>query len=230
VPPANDPEPAQFADIPDPLALTQAVKAGAYSLGAKASGPTRDALRRRRRTLFLASCVWLLGLLVAVGVRRDFAALAPSQMLWLQGLPLLGALGCVYMALSGGTLGLGPKPLLLVSTLAGALIVPVALSFALLGQDGGAAGLREHATCFGMAFGGAFPPLLMLALALPHSFVARPRLRSALLGVAAGLGGALLANLHCSISSRLHVGFAHHTPMLVLALLAALWLGRKLRI
>jgi len=230
VPPAHDPDPAQFADIPDPLGLTQAVKAEPYALGPARGGPTRDALRRRQRALSLAACVWLLGLVAAFGIRRDFATLDSSQLLWLQGLPLLSALGCVYIALSGGAFGLGARPPLLLSAIAVAFVLPVALSFALLSPDDGGLGMAQHATCFGMAFGGAFPPLLMLGFALPNSFAARPRLRSALLGIAAGLGGLLFVNLHCAAASRLHVGFAHHAPMLALALLAAVWLGHKMRI
>ena len=71
---------------------------------------------------------------------------------------------------------------------------------------------------------------MLLGLALPKTFVARPHLRSALLGIAAGLGGALFVNLHCAAQSRVHVSFAHHAPMLALAVFAALWLGRKMRV
>jgi hypothetical protein len=178
----------------------------------------------------LAASVWLLALLVSFGVRPDFGSVDGLQLLWMELAPLLAAGGCVWLALAGGELGLGARPRALLAAGVVAVVVPMALAWGLSSHDSGGLSVQAHAKCFALAFAGALPPLLLLGLWLPHSFVARSRLRSALLGVAAGLGGALLVNLHCAAMWRVHVSFAHHLPMLALSAIGATWLGRKMRV
>lgn len=232
---AHETDPPDFSGIPDPLVerdgdLTHGVIEGSFRSGLERAGPTRDGLARRRRTLLLASLVWLLALLAGFGVRRDFGALPSSQLLWMEIVPLLGVFLCARLALSSGAIGLGARTKVLLVAGVAALCVPATLSFLLLPADSGELGARQHLACFGIAFGGAFPPVLLLGIALPHSFVSRPRLRGALLGIAAGLGGVSLVNLHCAANSRVHVGFAHHAPLLALAVIAAAWLGHRMRV
>lgn len=221
-----------FAEIPDPLEgsgdfLTHEVNQRALRGGN--AGPTRDALARRRRTLLLASVVWLLTLLAGFGVRVDFGRLPTTQLLWMELVPLLGVVGCAAIALAPGALGLGMRAKVLVGVGLVGLLVPAAFSLGFFTGDSGG-GLELHFKCFGLVFGAALLPLLFFGLWLPRTVVARPRLRGALLGVAAGLFGVVLVNLHCASNSPVHVGFAHHAPSLVLALFAAAWLGHRVRV
>ena len=232
---AHETETPDFSEIPDPLEssggdLTHGVNESSLRSRSARPGPTRDDLARRRRTLLLASGVWLLALLAGFGVRRDFGTLPPSQLLWMEVVPLVGVFVCARFALASGALGLGTRSNALLFAGVAALLVPATLSFVLLPAGSAGLGARQHLACFAIAFGGAFPPLLLLGLSLPHSFVARPRLRAMLLGLAAGLGGVSLVNLHCAANSRVHVSFAHHAPLLALAVFAALWLGHRMRV
>lgn len=231
LPPPPSPREAPFAEIPDPLA-GGAPKHGLAlpPLGVERfPSPTRSELRRRF-SLALGFCsAWLLGHVLAFGLRGNWQDLPPETLAVLVATPLFGAGLCAALARAGGRLGLGLRPTWLGACGAMALALPLGLGFALSPPAAPAASASSHLVCVLMVLGWSVPPLLVLSSVVGRSFAAQAGLRSAHLAAAAGLLGAALANLHCAQVEGTHVALAHGLPVTVLAVLGALFVAPKAR-
>jgi hypothetical protein len=73
-------------------------------------------------------------------------------------------------------------------------------------------------------------PILGAALALRGTFAAGAVWRSALVGVACGLGAAVAAQLRCPITGGAHIALAHGGVVVISALLGAFLLPRATRV
>lgn len=222
-----------FADVPDP-ALPRAgredeLRPLPQGVNRPAS-PTRSELRRRW-SLALGFCsAWLLGQLVAFGLRGNWQKLPSGYLAALVGGPLFAALLCLFLARAGGRLGLGLRPLSLGVWGALALSLPLVLGFGLAPPTVPSATLHNHLVCVLMVLGWSIPPLLVLGSVVQRSFAAQAGLRSAHVAAATGLLAAALANLHCALVESTHVALAHGLPVTAVAVLGALFVAPRARI
>jgi hypothetical protein len=227
------PEQTPFADVPDPLAAsTPASGLALPPIGVeRLPGPTRGELRRRW-SLALGFCaVWLLGQVLAFGLRANWAQLPTSYLAALVLAPIFAAGLCLSAARARGQLGLGLHSSWLRTWGVLALALPLGLGFGL--SPGGAATtatFRNHGVCVLMVLGWSVPPLLVLGSVMQRSFAAQAGLRSAHLAAAAGLLAATLANLHCALVESTHVALAHGLPVTAVAVLGALLIAPRARI
>lgn len=227
-PSVPDFDPTAFAAVPDPLAGKRALPPSGF---VPSNRPTRKELARRRGLALLLGVGWLLGQLAVFGVRGDVSALPVHHLVALVVGPLAGTALCLFAALSSGRAGVGAR----VAVLAGlALLCPLALFAASLVlspavSDGKVGSLADAAYCVNVMLAWAALPLLAAVFALRRSFVARSGSRSALVGLAAGLAAASIANLHCSVSDVLHVTLGHGLAVVLTAVVGAFGLERALR-
>jgi hypothetical protein len=196
----------------------------------RAPSPTRRELRRRW-SLALGFCAaWLLGQLLAFGLRGNWHELPSGYLAALVVGPLFAALLCLVLARAGGRLGLGLRPLSLAIWGALALSLPLGLGFGLAPPAAPAATLHNHLVCVLLMLGWSIPPLLVLSSVVQRSFAAQDGLRSAHVAAATGLLAAALANLHCALVESSHVALAHGLPVTAVAVLGALFVAPRARI
>lgn len=225
-------EEAPFADVPDPLSATTRARGLALPPDGveRLPGPARSELGRRW-SLALGFCgAWLLGQVLAFGLRENWEELPHGYLAALVFTPLLAAGLCLALARAGGRVGLGLRPAALSVGAALALALPLALGFGLSPGVEGKASFRNHAVCVLMVLGWSAPPLVVLSSVVRRSFAAQAGLRSAHLAAAAGLFAATLANLHCAMVESSHVALAHGLPVTALAVLGALFVAPRARI
>jgi hypothetical protein len=136
------------------------------------------------------------------------------------------------VALASGKLGLGLR-IGLISALA--LLGPASFCLIAMGAPSpyvvpnGAGALLGVLVCFDITVAWAAIPLLLAALSLRGAFAAGSRLRSTLVGAAAGLFAGGTMNLHCPNVSSLHVLLGHGIPVLIAAVAGALFLTFRAR-
>lgn len=186
-------------------------------------------MRRRRRLALLLGAGWICAQLVVFGLRRDLAALPAQHWVALAVAPLVGTGVCLVAAFSGGPRGTGAR---VASLAALALALPAALFIAgfALSSEAAAGTLEDAAYCFNVMLAWAALPLVAAAFALRRSFAGRASLRSALVGIAAGLAAASVVNLHCSLGDALHLTLGHGLAVVVTGLVGAFGLERVLRV
>jgi hypothetical protein len=224
-----------FSDVPDvpsaparKLELVQRLGAGAR-LG---TARTRAEVRRRRLLALGVVVLWALAQVAALGVRFDFAKLSFAYVACTFLLPLaLGSLG-LAIAVQPGRLGLGARG----GLLAGLVVLgPLSvIGTALLLPEPYAGGLTGDRVslflCGNLALGWAAVPIVAAAFALQGAFAAGAVWRSALVGVACGLGAAVAAQVRCPITGGAHIALAHGGVVVLSALLGALLLPRATKL
>ncbi len=224
-----------FSDVPDVPSAAAPKLELVQGLGSRArftSAPTRADVRRRRLLALGVVVLWALAQFGALGLRFDAARLSFAYVALTFALPLaLGLLG-LAIAVQPGRLGLGAQGGLLVglvvlgplSVIGTALLVPEPYA-------GGLAGDRLSSfVCGDLALGWAAVPILGAALALRGAFAGGAVWRSALVGVACGLGAAVAAQVRCPITGGAHIAIAHGGVVVISALLGALLLPRATRV
>jgi hypothetical protein len=222
---------ARFREIPEPARDPDDVLARPRAPAVRAAAK-RATVRKRRLATLAASVVWVGSHLAVYGIRSDLDRLPLIYLLAQVFLPFGLALASLLVALAPGKLGLGMK-LPLVSTLA--LLGPTTFCLIAVGAPppylvpDGAGALLGVLVCFDITVGWAAVPLLLAALSLHAAFAAGSRLRSALVGVAAGLFAGATMNLHCPNVSSLHVLLGHGLPVVIAAAAGALLLGYRAR-
>ena len=208
----------EMLDIPDPYASDEAARPRVPDVAALPPSPTRRgtwALRAGAVVAVLACEALLVG---AMGL-RDGATLTASVVGYGIVLPLVSAAmtlavlqasssrrGRVFVAIAGGSL---------------VFLVTALLSRA-PGDESGAGMVR-------CVLGGsmmATAPILLAVFSMRHAFVTGATWRTAALGLASGLVGAVATRLYCPDDAFVHVVVGHGVPVL-LAVLAAAALGPR---
>jgi hypothetical protein len=196
------------------------------------AAPERATVRKRRLIALAGSVAWVGTHLAVYGVRSDFDDLSPLYLLAQVFLPLAFAIVSLMVALAPGRLGLGMR-----IGLIGALALLGPATFCLIAfaaplpyvAPDGAAALLGILICFDITVAWAALPLLLAVLSLRGAFASGSRLRSALVGAAAGLFAGATMNLHCPNVSSLHVLLGHGLPVVIAAAAGAVFLARRAR-
>jgi hypothetical protein len=211
-----------FSDIPDPAERVAARTAPAPVLP-PTSSLTR-AGRRRRAALCAVFAVGWIGLCVGIWhPRTDIAeagAILPIA-LW----TLASAVALVF-AVRPGRRGLpvGVRAIQVVLAAIPVLfVIPVLVVSG--GVPDGSLGLRWHegGECLTITSLMGVGPLLFASFALQGSFSSIPAARGAVVGILAGLFGAVGMHAVCSSHARGHLLVAHGAPILLLAVLGGLF-------
>jgi hypothetical protein len=227
--PQQRPVEAPFGDVPDPLGAQGA----APHLPERPPGTrlTRAELRVRGRLALAIAAIWLSAGLGWFGVRGDLALVSAGGLLLLVVAPVLLAVLCLALALSGGRLGIGARLWLLVAvaTLPQVFLLSVVPLLGPAAPGGPPGTTAETILCFGITLAFGFVPVLAAAFALRRAFAAASRWRSALVGSAAGFMAAALINLHCDRVGELHVMLGHLGAAVALTLLGGVLLARATR-
>jgi hypothetical protein len=196
------------------------------------AAPERTTVRKQRVAALVASVAWVGTHLGVYGVRNDFERVSLLYVVAQVLLPFVLAIASLLVALAPGRLGLGMKTGL-ISTLA--LLGPATFCLIAFGSPppyvapDGAGSLLGILVCFDITVAWAAIPLLFAVLSLRGAFAAGSRLRSALVGAAAGLFAGATMNLHCPNVSSLHVLFGHGLPVILAAAAGALFLAFRAR-
>jgi hypothetical protein len=196
------------------------------------AAPERATVRKRRLIALAGSVAWVGTHLAVYGVRSDLDDLSPLYLLAQVFLPFAFAIVSLMVALSPGRLGLGMR-----IGLIGALALLGPATFCLIAfatplpyvAPDGAAALLGILICFDITVAWAALPLLLAVLSLRGAFAAGSRLRSALVGAAAGLFAGATMNLHCPNVSSLHVLLGHGLPVVIAAVAGAVFLALRAR-
>ncbi len=223
--PDRDFEPNSFGAIPDPLVEVPELPSPGFVPNER---PTRDEMKRRRHLALLLGAGWMAGQLVVFGVRDDFAAVPAHHVLALVAGPVIGTGVCLVAAFSGGRRGTGVRVAALVALVLAFPTALLLLGFA-LSSDAQRGTLEDAAHCFNVMLAWTAVPLAAAAFALRRSFVGRSGLRSALVGLGAGLAAAAAMNLHCSFSDAVHMTLGHGLAVVLAGAAGALGLERALR-
>lgn len=214
-------DPDDLFDVPDPFAASGSPAAPPTppDVDAWPSSPTR-ARTRAIRVAAVVGAVACEALLVSMmglrsAVARDALLLGVAV-----ALPAATALAVVVAARSQGS-HRGRVAVTLVASL-----VVFAITTGITVRGGGD-WLDETLECIMGTSLMAFGPALLAILAMRRAFVAGATLRTAALGIGAGLLGAAATRLYCPNDVFGHVMVGHGSPILLAAVLAAL-LGTRL--
>jgi hypothetical protein len=196
------------------------------------NAPTRGQRVLRQKLALALGVGWFFGQIVILGTRRDLSDVPLSYLLALVVAPLAAAGLALGLAVAPGRLGLGARAGVLTAVV---LILPAYLIVAGLmmspaHEHGPPGNLRQGLYCFGMMLLWAALPMAAAAVVLRSWFVTRAPLRSALVGVAAGMGAAATINLHCFVTGTMHVAFAHGLAVAVAALGGVWALAQRTRV
>ena len=222
---------ASFSEIPEPAAQGNR-PLPRLRASAVAAPPARATVRKRRLAALAASLAWVGTHLVVYGIRSDLDSLSPVYIVAQVFLPFALAVVSLMVALAPGALGLGMR-IGVISALA--LVGPASFCLIALGAPApyvapeGAGALLGILVCFDITVAWAALPLLLAVLSLRGAFAAGSRLRSALVGAAAGLFAGATMNLHCPNVSSLHVLLGHGLPVILAAVAGALFLAFRAR-
>ena len=219
---------ARFSEIPEPGGDPPM----RLRAPANVAAPGRTTVRKQRIAALVASVAWVGTHLAVYGIRSDFARVSLLYLVAQVLLPFVLAIASLVVALAPGRLGLGAK-IGLISTLA--LLGPTTFCLIALGSPppyvapDGAGSLIGVLVCFDITVAWAAIPVLLAALSLRGAFAAGSRLRSGLIGAAAGLFAGATMNLHCPNVSSVHVLFGHGLPVVLEAAAGALFLAFRTR-
>jgi hypothetical protein len=214
-----DPAGSETAEAPEPPVFSR-------------EAPARGERVLRQKLALLLGAGWLVGQLVFLGARQDLSEVPLSYLVALVLAPLAAAGLALGLAVTPGRLGLGARSGVLTAV---ALILPTYLIVAGLvmspaHENGPPGNLRQGLYCFAMMLLWAALPLAAAAVVLRSWFVTRAPLRSALVGVAAGMGAAAMINLHCFVTGALHVAIGHWLAVAVAALVGVFSLAKRTRV
>jgi hypothetical protein len=221
----------RFSEIPEP-AGDGGVPLPRPRAPATVAAPERTTVRKQRLAALLASVAWVGTHLTVYGIRNDFERVSPLYVVAQVLLPFVLAIASLVVAVAPGRLGLGMK-IGLISTLA--LLGPATFCLIAFGSPPpyavpeGAGSLIGVLVCFDITVAWAAMPLLLAVLSLRGAFAAGSRLRSALVGAAAGLFAGATMNLHCPNVSSLHVLLGHGLPVVLAAAAGAVFLAFRTR-
>jgi hypothetical protein len=221
---------ARFSDIPEPAGDGGPLPR--LRAPALVAAPERTTVRKQRLAALLASVAWVGTHLTVYGIRNDFDRVSLLYVVAQVLLPFVLAIASLMVAVAPGRLGLGMK-LGLISTLA--LLGPATFCLIAFGSPPpyvvpvGAGSLIGVLVCFDITVAWAAMPLLLAVLSLRGAFAAGSRLRSALVGTAAGLFAGATMNLHCPNVSSLHVLLGHGLPVVLTATAGAVFLTFRTR-
>jgi hypothetical protein len=221
-----------FDHVPDPLGRASQEPPRGLPAALGTPAPNRTEARRRRQAAVLLSLGWFASHLVVSGVRYDLWTLTAGYAVSQIGVPLVLALGCLYVALRPGQWGLGSSTANVV-----ALALGGPLSFgliALTSRAPPAPGAEAHPwlgvlLCSDLMLAWMSTPLFAAAFALRRAFAAGAVWRSALVGSSVGLASAVTINLHCDISDAFHLVMGHAAPVAAASAFAAVVVTRWLR-
>jgi Negative regulator of sigma F len=215
------------SDIPDPLASAARPPHTAAQPPSEPS-PTRSGVRRRRLLALVLGVGWLTGALLVMGHRED---ISPGG--W-RAIVLFCALAvtAVVAATAPGRRGLGvPLPWVrAISMVAPLVFMVIAPLWAGRENPAELFDFGPADAFFGCLSNGALlvVPLVGLgAVAFLRAFPSGATWRGRAIGVAAGLGGAIVLTLHCGVTAGGHVAFAHGIPI-IFAALGMGYLGSRL--
>ncbi|HET7539418.1 MAG TPA: NrsF family protein [Polyangiaceae bacterium] len=229
----SPPEPdstALFAEIPEPGPTSPSP--AALRLPEFGASATRQTTRKRRLAALTGSAAWLLTHLAVYGVRSDFHGLPALYVAAQILVPFLVAVASLFAALSYGKHGLGLK----IGLLSGlSLLGPLAFCLIAFGAPMPRPAERDESSllgmlvCFDITVAWTAVPLLCAALTLPGAFASGVRIKSALVGAAAGLFAGTTMNLHCPNVAPLHLLLGHGLPVVVATILGAVTLAYRTR-
>jgi hypothetical protein len=219
-------------DVPTPTLRKLEFVQELGSRGRLLSAPTRQEVQRRRWVALGVVVLWALAQFGALGLRFDFSKLSFAYLALTFLVPLAIGLIGLAVAVQPGRLGLGPRGGLLTGLVVLGPLSVIGTAFLLPEPyPGGLAGDRMAIfMCGNLALGWAAVPILGAALALRGAFAAAAVWRSALVGVACGLGAAVAAQVRCPITGGAHIAIAHGGVVVISALLGAFLLPRATRV
>lgn len=174
---------------------------------------TRRQVRREHVIALGLAVLWLATVAVIAGLRPHYEALT---LVVQGGVPMALSLLALALALSGGKLGFGVRPNLLVATLALAPVifgaVVIAFPVPLDPED-----VRSGVDCGLVELFSAVVPGLALVYAHRRGTANGAGLRMAVLGLAVGMFAAGMWAFHCPDSSAVHVLISHGLPAIGIA-------------
>lgn len=214
--------------IPDPVdpGSTRQASAGAttatgdsWEAVAAHLGParTRKQVRREHVIALVLAALWLATVALIAGARPHYELVT---LVVQGGVPMALSLVVLALALSGGKLGFGVRPKLLVAALAlapvlfGAVVLAVQIPLE-------EADLRSGASCGFVELFSAVVPGLALVFAHRRGAANGAGLRMAALGLGVGMFAAGMWAFHCPDSGAAHVLLSHGLPALGIAAAAA---------
>lgn len=178
---------------------------------------TRGQVRREHVVALVLAVLWLATVAVIAGLRPHYEAFT---LVVQGGVPIALSLLALALGLSGGKLGFGVRPNLLVATLALAPIlfgvVVVAFPIPLDPED-----VRSGVDCGLVELFSGVVPGLALVYAHRRGTANGAGLRMSVLGLAVGMFAAGMWAFHCPDSSAVHVLASHGLPALGIAAAAA---------
>jgi hypothetical protein len=207
----------QDADQP-----SAALRKRVLEMAGRQRSPTRDVIRKWRARVFVSGVVASGAMLFVVGGVHPGARAPAIVVLSAAGWAVIAALATwAGFTRSRGMLGLPTSWLSAVALAVG----PALLAWALPFVDGAGSFVRgssiAHAVCFALTLAFAAIPLALMVTLKRRSDPVHPRAAGAALGAAAGAWGSVLIDLHCPITSSLHVDLGHVAPVALFTLLGA---------
>ncbi|MBK8258956.1 MAG: DUF1109 family protein [Polyangiaceae bacterium] len=211
--------PPQFADIPDPAAEIGERVLPNIPMPTNAA-PTRRQVAAQRVLAALLGVGWAVAVVGWVGLRPDLlnAQVLVQLGVWTVAMPL------------GLALAVRPKktgfPASVAVVRLGLAALPtmfVALAFLPIHGTEVPLSIASLSWCVPMVLVAGVPSVLGATFVLRHALLNAPGLRGALIGAACGLAGAISIHAHCPIVTASHVVVGHGLPVVVFAVVGAIF-------
>jgi hypothetical protein len=212
--------------------MTPSPELRARTLAAARSEPSlpRSAVRQRTVATFATAALAVIALFVSVGgpdlVSRPRTYLVCSVMGWM-GVAVLATWAAVGR---GGSMLGRPRALLVALALA---VVPSLVAWALMTQaiwsdlQGPTEHFADHCACFAVTLAFAVAGFAGLALVRRGTDPVHPRALGAALGACSGAWASVLIDVHCPLTSTVHILGGHVLPIVALTAIGAL-VGRRI--
>jgi hypothetical protein len=189
-------------------------------------------MQTRRRSAALLGSAWFACQLAAFGFRHDLSELPAAYLAAQVGLPLVLALGSLYVATRPGRFGLGTS---FIGVALLALLGPLAF-WATSAITPPAHPMPSDAqpwlralVCSKVMLAWMTAPLVAAVLALRGAFAASAVWRSALVAASVGLVSGATLNLHCPNVHPFHMAVGHGLPIILVTMFGAFVLTRWVR-
>lgn len=210
---------SQFADIPDPAADVGGRVMPDIPMP-KASAPTRRQVAVQRALAALLGIGWAVAVAIWVGLRPDLlnAQVLIQLGVWTIAMPL-----GLSLAIRPKKTGLPMSVAAVRLGLAGLPAMFVALAFLPIHGIEVPLTVASLSWCVPMVLVAGVPSVLGATFVLRHALLNAPGLRGALIGAACGLAGAISIHAHCPIVTASHVVVGHGLPVVVFAIVGAIF-------
>lgn len=197
--------------------------------------PARPRTPRRQLSGIVAlSLLYAGGLVAAIGVRRDLAALPIGWVVGFAALWLLSFASITWLVVVPPRGEVMPRwrwaavvaGVAAVLLIAGGLLVPrEAVGLSTMYEPTMWSVLEHAGACVAFGMTGVIVPIALAAIAIRGSVPVGSRWAAAAIGAGGGALGGLVLHMHCPIAERFHVGLVHGGVVVLAALVAALLAG-----